>query len=224
VAGRWGNVLAGTVTVMPKPVPGVEYVINKGDITNGVEAETDSELRERAKHALEFAGKATVSSLESAIRAVEGVRSLLIEDMPDEVAGIVKVIVDGGDTDEIMRVIGETRAAGIKVEFSRPRIVYINVSLTITLPKEILPTTAVTEVEKLVRSYISSLRIGDDVLYSKIIDAALSVRGVLDVTEVLITAHREGVEVVESERENIMISNEERAEPRIINVLFEIKE
>jgi len=224
VAGRWGNVLAGTVTVMPKPVLGVEYVINKGDITNGVEAETDSELRERAKHALEFAGKATVSSLESAIRAVEGVRSLLIEDMPDEVAGIVKVIVDGGDTDEIMRVIGETRAAGIKVEFSRPRIVYINVSLTITLPKEILPTTAVTEVEKLVRSYISSLRIGDDVLYSKIIDAALSVRGVLDVTEVLITAHREGVEVVESERENIMISNEERAEPRIINVLFEIKE
>jgi len=223
VAGRWGNVLAGTVTVMPRPFPGVEYVINKGDITDGVEAESDTELRERAKHALEFAGKATVSSLESAIRTVEGVRSLLVEDMPEEVSGIVKVIVDGGDTDEIMRVIEETRAAGIKVEFSRPRIVYINVSFTLILPKEVSPTVAATEAEKLVRSYISSLGIGENVLFSKIIDAALNVRWVSDVTEVLITAHREE-EIVESEIENILISGEERAEPRTINVLFEIRE
>jgi uncharacterized phage protein gp47/JayE len=222
-AGRWGNVLAGTVTVMPRPVPGVEYVINKGDITDGVEAEGDTELRERAKHALEFAGKATVSSLETAIRAVEGVRSLLVEDMPEEVSGIVNVIVDGGDKDEIVRVIEETRAAGIKVEFSRPRIVYINVSMTVTLPKEISPSVAVADVEKLVRSYISSLGIEDDVLYSKIIEAALSVRGVLDATDVLIAAYREE-EIFESELENIEISSEERAEPRTINVLFEVKE
>ncbi|MFQ5759118.1 MAG: baseplate J/gp47 family protein, partial [Candidatus Bathyarchaeia archaeon] len=223
VAGRQGNVLAGTVTVMPRPTPGVEYVINKGDITNGVEAESDFELRERAKHALEFAGKATISSLESAIRAIEGVRSLLIEDKPEEVTGIVKVIVDGGDPDEIMRVIDETRAAGIKVEFSTPRIVYINVSLTLTLPKEVSSTWATTEAEKLVRSYVSSLGIGDDVLYSKIIESALDVRGVLDVTDVLITAYREE-EVFESEIENIVISSEERAEPRTINILFEIRE
>jgi len=208
---------------MPQPVQGVEYVINKGDITNGVETESDSELRERAKHALEFAGKATVSSLETAIKAVEGVRSLLIEDKPEGVAGIVKVIVDGGDKDEIERVISETRAAGIKFEFLRPRIVYIDVSLTLTLQKEISYTTAVTEAEKLVRSYISLLRIGDSVLFSKIIEAALSVRGVLDVTDVMISAQREE-EIFESEIENIVISNEERAEPRTINILYEEKE
>ncbi len=223
VAGRWGNVLAGTVSIMPQPVQGVEYVINKGDITNGVETETDSELRERAKHALEFAGKATFSSLETAIRAVEGVTSLLIEDKPEGVAGIVKVIVDGGDKDEIKRVIEETRAAGIKVEFSRPRIVYINVSATLTLPKEISPAVAAAEAEKLIRSYISSLGISDNVLYSKIIEAALSVRGVFDVTNVIIAASREE-EIFESEIENIAIDNEERAEPRTINILFEIKE
>ena len=222
VAGQWGNVLAGTVTIMPQPVQGVEYVINKGDISNGVETETDSELRERAEHALEFAGKATYSSLETAIRAVEGVRSLLIEDKPEGVAGIVKVIVDGGDKDEIEQVISETRAAGIKVEFLRPRIVYIDIALTLTLKKGISYTTAVTEAEKLVRSYVSLLRIGDDVLFSKIIEAALSVRGVLDATDVMISAHREE-EIIESEIENIAISNEERAEPRTINVLFEEK-
>lgn len=223
VAGLSGNVLAGTITVMPRPVAGVEYVINKGDITNGVEAEGDSELRERARHALEFAGKATVSSLESAIRAVEGVRSLLIEDKPEEVAGIVKVIVDGGDIGAVERAIEETRAAGIKVEFSRPRIVYIDVSLTLTLPKEISPATAVTEAERLVRSYISSLGIGEDVLYSKIIEAALMVRGALDVTDILVTVYREE-EIFETEMENITVSSEERAEPRTINVLYETKE
>jgi len=222
VAGEWGNVLAGSVTIMPQPVQGVEYVINKGDITNGVETESDSELRERGKHALEFAGKATVSSLETAIRAVEGVRSLLIEDKPEGVAGVVKVIVDGGDKDEIERVISETRAAGIKVELLRPRIVYIDVTLTLTLQKGTLPIDAVTQAEKLVKSYISLLKIGNDVLFSKIIEAALRVRGVLDVTDVIMTAQREE-EIFESEIENIAISSEERAEPRTINILYEEK-
>jgi len=227
VAGRWGNVLAGTVTVMPRPVLGVEYVINPGDATGGVEAESDSELRERAKHALEFAGKATISSLESAIRAVEGVSSLYIEDRPEEVAGIVKVIVDGGDRDEIIRAIEETRAAGIKVEFSRPSPVYIDISLTLTLPKEtwereIERARTESEARKLVASYISSLGIGDDVLYSKIIEAALSARGVLDVTDVIIMAYREE-EVFESEFENIEIDNEERAQPRNIQAGYEEK-
>ena len=223
VAGLWGNVLAGSVTTMPQPVQGIEYVINKGDMTNGVETESDYELRERGKHALEFAGKATVSSLETAIRAVEGVRSLLIEDKPEGVAGIVKIIVDGGDKEEIERVISETRAAGIKVEFMRPRIVYIDVTLTLTLRKGTLPTNAVTQAEKLVKSYISSLKIGDDVLFSKVIESSLRVRGALDVTDVFMTAQRED-EVVESEIENISIISEERAEPRTINILYEEKE
>jgi uncharacterized phage protein gp47/JayE len=222
--GRWGNVLAGTVTVMPQPIAGVEYVINKADVTNGVEVEGDSELRERAKHALEFAGKATYSSLESAIRSVEGVRSLLIQDMPEKVSGIVKVIVDGGDMDRITHIINETRAAGIKVEVFRPKIVYINVSLTLMLEKDVSPTQVATEAEKQIRSYVSSLEIGDDVLFSRIIESALIVGGVWDVKNVRISARRVEGEIVESERENIDISSEERAEPRTINISFEMKE
>ena len=223
VPGRSGNVLAGTVVVMPQPVPGVEFVINKGDITNGVEAEEDYELRERARHALEFAGKATYSSLESAIKSVEGVRSLFIEDMPDNVPGLVKVIVDGGSIDKIISIIDDTRAAGIKVEIFRPKIVYINVSLTLILKKDAFPTVAVTEAEKRVRSYISTLGIGDDVLYSRLVEAIVSLEGVWDVQDVRMAAHREDGSTFESEVENIEISIEERAEPRTINVSFETR-
>jgi uncharacterized phage protein gp47/JayE len=83
VAGKAGNVYAGAIIVMPQPLVGVEYVNNRGDILTGVDVETDNDLRERAKHALEVAGKATFVSLESAVKGVEGVSSVLIEDIPD---------------------------------------------------------------------------------------------------------------------------------------------
>ena len=55
------------------------------------------------------------------------------------------------------------------------------------------------------------------------IEVALRVRSVLDVTDVFITAQMDE-EIFESEIENITISNEERAEPRTINILYEEKE
>ncbi len=221
VPGSSGNVLAGSVSVMPQPLPGVEYVINKGDVTNGVNAEADDELRERAKHALEFAGKATCASLETAIKSVEGVRSLLVEDMPDDVPGIVKVVVDGGDMDKIVQVINDTRAAGVKIEVSGPEIVYINVSLLLILKRNVLPEQIIEEVEKRIRSYISTLGIGADVLFSRIIEAIVSVEGIWDVEELLLTAQRADSSIIQTEDENIEISNEERAEPRNVNISYE---
>jgi uncharacterized phage protein gp47/JayE len=222
--GVYGNVLAGSVVVMPQPIPGVEYAINKGDVTNGVEAEEDNELRERAKHALEFAGKATYSSLETAIKSVDGVKSILIEDMPENVPGMVKVIVDGGDIDKIMHVIDDTRAAGIKVEVFRPEIVYVNTSLTLVLEKEIDPASAATEAEKRIRSYISALGIGSDVLYSRLLELAISISGVFDVADFIMTAHRTDGSTLESRTENIEIENSERAEPRTVSISFVTRE
>jgi uncharacterized phage protein gp47/JayE len=221
VPGKTGNVLAGAVCVMPQPLSGVEYVINKGNITNGVDIEGDDELRERARHALEFAGKATYSSLESAIKSVEGVRSLLVEDMPDNVPGLVKVVVDGGDMEKIQYMIDETRAAGIKVEVSRPEIVHIDVSLVLILKKGVNPTLIVEEAEEQIRSYISTLGIGSDVLYSRVVESVVGIEGVWDAEEIVFSAFRIDGPVIQSEYENIDITNEERAEPRTINLSYE---
>jgi uncharacterized phage protein gp47/JayE len=224
IPGKSGNVLAGAVVVMPQPIPGVEYAINKGDVTNGVESEDDNELRERAKHALEFAGKATYASLETAIRSVEGVKSILIEDMPENVPGVVKAIIDGGDTDKIMHVIDDTRAAGIKVEVFRPEIVYVNTSLTLVLEKETDPASASAEAEKRIRSYISALGIGSNVLYSRIVESVVGIQGVFDVADFVMTAHRADGTTLETRTENIEIENTERAEPRTVNISFTRKE
>jgi hypothetical protein len=81
-----------------------------------------------------------------------------------------------------------------------------------------------SETEKRIRSYISSLDIGDDVLYSRIIESALSPTEVWDVKDLRIEAQRAEGQIVESEKENIAISNEERAEPRTISVSFEVRQ
>jgi uncharacterized phage protein gp47/JayE len=221
VPGDSGNVLAGTVIVMPQAISGVEYVINKADIINGVQAEQDFELKERAKHALEFAGKATYVSIESAIRSVEGVRSIFIEEMPDNVPGIVKVVIDGGNIDKISQVINDTKAAGVKIEVLRPAIVYVNVSLTLLLRKETQPAIATVEAEKRIRSYISSLGIGEDVLFSRLIESIVSLDGVWDVKGIKLTAQRPDGFITESENENIEITMDERVEPRLVNISFE---
>jgi len=218
--GSWGNVLAGTVKVLPQPLMGVEYVINKSDITGGLEEEGDRELRDRAKHALELAGKATISSLETAVKSIEGVGSVLVKDRPDGAAGIVKVIADGGDSEKILEAIELTRAAGIKVEFSRPKTVYIDIYLTLTVSRGVYEADVSRRVEELIRSYISSLGIGSSILFSRIVALALGVEGVLDVSNVRIVAYRAGFEAVESERENIEIGDEEKALARNIKISF----
>jgi uncharacterized phage protein gp47/JayE len=223
-AGTKGNVFAGTITVMPQPLPGIEYVINRTDLLNGVDPEADDELRERARHALEMAGKATKVSLESAIKSIEGVTSVEVIDMPDNVAGIIKIIAQGGDEQEIINVINDTRAAGIKVEFERPRIINLDISINVSIK----PWANIIEVQKNVeaeiRKYLSTLDIGDDVLFNRVLKQAFNVKGVYDIKNLVISASAEGKEPFESEKENIILTPEEIAIAREINISINILE
>lgn len=79
----------------------------------------------------------------------------------------------------------------------------------------------VEEAEKRIRSYISSLGIGDDVLFSRVVESVVSIEGVWDVRDVLMTALRADGTVSEIEANSVKISNEERAEPKTINISFE---
>jgi hypothetical protein len=77
------------------------------------------------------------------------------------------------------------------------------------------------EVEAKIRSYLSSLDIGDDVVFSRIVRAALDIDGVYDLNELIVKAYRqEGEEAITSTRENIKLSAEEMAVARAINVLI----
>lgn len=133
-----------TVTVMPRPVPGIKAVRNARPIRFlGRERETDDELRVRAKNALLASGRASATSIENALLGLPGVRGVrVVEDFPtvrvqddggDALAvegaasdagaaplgrGVVKVFVDGLTPDNAARLgerVDEVRAAGVFV-------------------------------------------------------------------------------------------------------------
>jgi uncharacterized phage protein gp47/JayE len=213
VPGKQGNVNAGAIIMMPKPPVGVEYVINRYDILTGSDEESDEELRKRAKHALEAAGKATYVSLKTAVMGVEGVNSVVIEDMPEGVPGVVKIIADGGSDDEIKKVIENTRSAGIKVEFYRPKIVDIGIELNLKLRKEVDETYFRREIESRVKSkirdYVNSLDIGVDVIYNQIINRVLDIEEIPDVSV-----------NVNGTKDNVEIASDEMAKLKNIDVFF----
>jgi uncharacterized phage protein gp47/JayE len=190
--GTSGNVIAGSINVMPKPPIGVDRVINRSNTEGGSDFEYDDYLRERAKKILDEKGKATGLSLQTAIESIEGVNSTKIIDMPDEISGIVKIIVDGGDSKEIEKTIEETKAAGIKVEFDRPMIVLLDMRVILLVKKNIFnKEQIIASAEKYIRNYLSSLKIGNSLIINQLISLLLSIEQVGDVKDLVIDAFRE---------------------------------
>jgi hypothetical protein len=227
--GTAGNVIAGSINVMPKPPIGVDRVINRASTEGGSDFEYDDYLRERAKKILDEKGKATALSLQTAIDSIEGVNSTKIIDMPDEISGIVKVIVDGGDSKEIEKTIEETKAAGIKVEFDRPMIVLLDMKVILLVKKNIFnKEQIITSAEKHIRNYLSSLKIGNSLIINQLISLLLSIEQVGDVKDLVIDAFREKQDktinlTAESSkmtynRDNIIINYNERLYLRNIKI------
>jgi hypothetical protein len=227
--GSSGNVIAGSINVMPKPPIGVDRVINRSNTEGGSDYEYDAYLRDRAKKILDEKGKATALSLQTAIDSLEGVNSTKIIDMPDEISGIVKVIVDGGDVKEIEKTIEETKAAGIRVEFDRPMIVLLDIRVILLVKKNIFnKEQIIASAEKHIRNYLSSLKIGNSLIINQLISLLLSIEQVGDVKDLVIDAYREKQDnttnlTAESikmtyNRDNIIINYNERLYLRNIKI------
>jgi len=57
--GLAGDVNPGEIGAIPVPIPGIDYVRNEEETSEGRDPETDDDLRERAKKALQVAARAT---------------------------------------------------------------------------------------------------------------------------------------------------------------------
>lgn len=159
-AGPNGNTARDTISVMPDPPAGIEYVTNKNETSGGSQRENDEELRQRAKEELAEGSRASAPALINSIKALDGVTSVSIftidNDSDNENDGF-ELVVEGGKTEEIAQTIltnmaaGDTSLAGINgttdsataelpsgqelnVEFSRPQPIkiYVDADLTIT--------------------------------------------------------------------------------------------
>ena len=126
VSGPDGAAAAGTLTVLHRPILGITDVRNVEPLVFRGDAETDLELRRRASHALEGAGRSTPGAIVGALLGVEGIREQDIQIVEDHVAfpGVVKVTVaaelDDAHARQAVELLNEARPAGVRILHNLP--------------------------------------------------------------------------------------------------------
>lgn len=173
-SGVDANVAANTITLMPSPPQGIEEVINPEETSGGSEAESDNDLRERAKSELSEGSSSTPSAIVSAVTALQGVKgvSIFVNEESTSQNGMpphsFELVVEGGDDNEIGQTLLDKKAAGTRtsdgvfgtsvtttatlvngqefdVGFSRPEVLNLHVDLTIDVTDEYAGDSAVLD-------------------------------------------------------------------------------
>lgn len=185
-AGRDGNVGSGSITVMPTPPRGVDGgVINEDPLTGGEEAESDEQLRERAKHALERAGNATLNALKYSILEVDGVEGVEVRDHATDESiplGEVRVRYSGGDEAAIVKAIDETRAAGILVRVEAITTVFLSGKVYV-IPDVGFAADSLAKLKSEIVAALKGLGIGEAAYVRRFTALAYQVAGLADVAE-----------------------------------------
>ncbi len=183
--GPEGNVNAQTVTIMPTPPTGIQGVINEAPITEGKPAESDDQLRERARFHLERLGNATLNAVKFAVLEIDGVEGVEVTDHSLDSAiplGEVHVNYSGGAFDEVLKVVEDTRAAGILAVMSEISKVLVAGTIYV-LPDVTVPASAVANFKAAVVEAINALEIGKPLSTRKLNALVYSASGLADVAE-----------------------------------------
>lgn len=112
--GEKGNVSPNMITIMPQPIPGIDYVYNQLAFAGGEDQETDEELKNRYIYSITLPGRATQNLVEQHIKDYPGARQAIVTTLSP---GEVMIIVDCSNVqeavDSVSGLIEENIAAGI---------------------------------------------------------------------------------------------------------------
>lgn len=184
---------ANTIQTIQSPLVGWDTVTNPFAAIVGTDIETDAALRLRYLKAKFRDGMNTYEAIYSAILSLDGVQQVVIyenETDTDFVSPPVPKksfypIILGGIDSEIAQAIWDNKPAGIlsygsttvavndsqglphNISFDRPTALPIYISMTI-VKDGTFPSDGVTLIEDALSTHISTLGIGEDVLYSRL--------------------------------------------------------
>lgn len=128
---QWNAIPQGTLTIVTRPILGVEGVNNPDPIVRSSEVESDEHLRARAREALREAQRGTAEAIEAAIRQL-GIKQVEVIEPGEGPPGrvLVRISDPGLAADESMQVavsqaIRSAKAAGVLVDIQYLRTVYV---------------------------------------------------------------------------------------------------
>jgi uncharacterized phage protein gp47/JayE len=196
VAGA-ADVPLGAIDTIDTPVSGWLRVTNLVQGFAGTDRETDEALRLRRELSLE---KSIIKEVLEVAGVTQGrvfENNTDVTDADGTPAHHIWVVVEGGDADDIATAIIEHNAAGIGTRgaqqgtslspvtglstiarFDRPTYVYPTIAITYSLTEEgTFPVDGVQQAKNALVAYGKTLKIGDDLIYSRLFAPIHSVRG-----------------------------------------------
>ena len=114
------------LTVIHRPIFGVEEALNPEPMSFGGPAEPDEELRSRIRRALDAGGRSTPGAIRAALASLDGVREqdvLIQEDhlsSPGVVTVTVAAEVSGSTAIQAARLLEDYRPAGVRIVHNLP--------------------------------------------------------------------------------------------------------
>ena len=192
-AGADQNVQSGQlVEIVSAIAGGPDLVTNEQPITSGLDAESDQAFRERFVLYINSLSKGTTKAIETAVRNLQNGLDLKVLSNKDinnnDLPGTVTIILDDGSGTPSAELLAnalsaaeQVRAAAIQVFIVAPNKVDIAVALSIRTT----PTANTAEVQSAVSAaivdYVNTLKIGDTLYLSSLMDVALAVSDVVSV-------------------------------------------
>lgn len=165
---------AGRITVLNRPIAGIDAVSNPLSLQPRREPESDVALRERARGAVRGGRTATCSALERAVQELGLVAVEVIED--PRRPGVVDVVLADEDIGEVLlaevrRRIEEVRPAGIRVQVYEAKPVLVRIRARIRLEIDESPQARgvlTAELGRILTDHFATLGVGQTVQWSKI--------------------------------------------------------
>lgn len=235
--GEKGNIPSGSINQIINPEFGIDRIENKAETQFGRNIETDYELRERYRLSFSSGGTATIAAIRSKLLSISSVKSAIVleNDTMQSVDGIppksIKVIVQGGEDQEVAQAILDTKAAGIhtsgdtvvsvkddsglmkEIRFQRARQIVIFCKVRILKNKEFKADE--DEINKVISSYFNALKMGEKVVHSMLISTVFQkVSGIDDLTISLSKTESN------YQKENIEMQKMEIASVNVVEVII----
>lgn len=169
------KVTAGRLTVMPRPIAGIELATNSSELILRQREETDDELRERVRYMMRHANTGTVSALEQAARSLGIAEVKIIEDLQGA-PGVIELVIGDADVspelvEQVAQRAEEVRPAGIRLKVTGATRVWVQVTATLELSADLadhekndIKSKVIADLE----SYFSKLKVGESVRAVKV--------------------------------------------------------
>jgi uncharacterized phage protein gp47/JayE len=127
----------GLLTLLPRPVLGIEAVTNPSAFVRTSEDETDDALRARARSALRDGEKGTLEAIAAAVHE-QGVERVTVREPANGPAGVIQVLIGDPDfdlkvdgVDRVTQAVRASKAAGVRVDLQFARTLYLEPSFAV---------------------------------------------------------------------------------------------